>query len=304
MRTSPVWLVAFLLVALTGGCGQGRDKTGPAEAEKPQIDPPQYPPGVDRTISLDLGDGVTMELALIPAGEFMMGSHESPEAVTKAFGLPEEAVAFLKREHPQHRVKITKACYMGRYEVTQEQWQAIMGSNPSRFKGARNPADSVSWNDCQAFLTRLNEKLANTSMKFSLPTEVQWEYACRAGTTSRYSFADDKASLEEYAWHRGNSGRKTHAVGQKEPNAWGLYDMHGNLWEWCQDWYESDYYGKSPTDDPTGPTAGSQRVIRGGSWNLSPWSCRSADRDGNEPDTRGSALGFRVVSGPVDAINK
>ena len=137
--------------------------------------------------------------------------------------------------------------------------------------------------------------------KFSLPTEAQWEYACRAGSTTRYCFGDDESRLGEYAWYDENSGDKTHPVGEKKPNAWGLYDMHGNVWEWCQDWYDDGYYAKSPTDDPTGPSTGSCRVIRGGSWDDGARSCRSADRNRNSPGYRLDNLGFRVSRVPAEA---
>jgi formylglycine-generating enzyme required for sulfatase activity len=130
--------------------------------------------------------------------------------------------------------------------------------------------------------------------EFRLPTEAQWEYACRAGSTTRYCFGDDDSELGEYAWYAANSGNTTHPVGEKKPNAWGLYDMHGNVWEWCQDWYDSGYYAKSPTDDPTGAATGSDRVYRGGSWGNPAGLCRSADRLGSGPGGRGSFLGFRA----------
>jgi formylglycine-generating enzyme required for sulfatase activity len=167
-------------------------------------------------------------------------------------------------EKPQHRVRITKPFYLGKYLVTQEQWEAVMGNNPSHFKGPKNPVEQVSWDDCQQFLRQAQREVGVRGGKFQLPTEAQWEYACRAGSTTRYCFGDDESGLGEYAWYDKNSGNKTHPVGEKKPNAWGLYDMHGNVWEWCQDWYDGGYYANSPTDDPTGP--GSNRVLRGGSW--------------------------------------
>ena len=151
---------------------------------------------------------------------------------------------------------------------------------PSDFKGLKNPVEMVSWDDCQEFVEKLNAKVGVG--KFSLPTEAQWEYACRAGSTTRYCFGDDESGLGEYAWYAANSKSKTHLlgethpVGEKKPNAFGLYDMHGNVWEWCQDWYDGDYYANSPTDDPAGPVTGSDRVYRGSCWIIPARCCRSS----------------------------
>ncbi|MFW6106656.1 MAG: SUMF1/EgtB/PvdO family nonheme iron enzyme, partial [bacterium] len=179
---------------------------------------------VEKTVKL--GGGVTMDLVLIPAGEFMMGS---PRAEDERYD-----------NETQHEVRITKPFYMSKTEVTQEQWERMMGENPADFKGAKNPVDSVSWNDCRDFAKKLSEQV--DSLTFSLPTEAEWEYACRAGSTTKYCFGDSDRELGNYAWYRPNSDGKTHPVGQKKPNAFGLYDMHGNLWEWCQDRYGADYY--------------------------------------------------------------
>ena len=240
-----------------------------------------------RSSRFDLGKGVKLEMVLIPAGEFLMGSPDSEK----------DAHA---DERPQHRVRITKPFYMGKYLVTQEQWEALMGNNPSHFKGPKNPVEEVSWDDCQQFLDKLNKRQGNPAGKFVLPTEAQWEYACRAGSKTRYCFGDDASKLDEYAWYEKNSDDKTHPVGEKKPNAWGLYDMHGNVWEWCQDWYDDGYYAKSPTDDPTGPATGSDRVVRGGSWRTRRGDCRSADRFGDRPGLRYDDLGFRVSLVPAD----
>ncbi len=167
----------------------------------------------ERTI--DLGNGIKLEMVLIPPGEFLMGSPDSDK----------DSFPF---EKPQHRVRITKPFYLGKCLVTQEQWEAVMGSNPSYFKGPKNPVETVSWDDCQQFLSKLNAKSAAGGGKFQLPSEAQWEYACRAGSKTRYCVGDDDSKLGEYASYDGNSGNKTHPVGEKKPNAWGLYDMHGN----------------------------------------------------------------------------
>ena len=207
---------------------------------------------------VDLGDGVKLELVLIPAGRFRMGS-----PADKYRGDPE----------PLHWVVLTRPFYIGKHEVTQEAWEKVMGNNPSRCKGAKNPVERVSWDDCQEFLKKLNAltptplpRGEGQGVRARLPTEAEWEWACRAGTKTRFCSGDDDGGLAAYAWCEDNSGSMIHPVGAKKPNAWGLCDMHGNVPEWCGDWYGDDYYAKSPRYDPTGPAAGSCRVLRGGSW--------------------------------------
>ena len=232
-----------------------------------------------KEIAVNLGRGVNLELVLIPAGTFLMGDNRSRDD-----------------EKPVHRVNITRPFYLGKYEVTQEQWQVLMGeNNASYFKGRRAPMERISWHDCQAFLERLNATARMPGARFTLPTEAQWEYACRAGSTLRYCFGDDESGLDKYAWYEKNSGKKTHTVGTRSPNAWGLYDMHGNVYEWCQDRHSSKYYLGSPLNDPQGPSSGSHRVFRGGSWFPDVGLCRSAYRDALPPDTRHPAVGFRVA---------
>ena len=194
-----------------------------------------------------------------------------------------------------NQVTLTKAFHLGVYEVTQEQYEQVMGTNPSHFKGPQNPVEKVSWDDAVEFCRKLSELPAEKSAGYvyRLPTEAEWEYACRAGTTSEYSFGDSESELCDYAWYAMNSVATTHPVGDKKPNAWGLYDMHGNVWEWCQDWYGD--YPSGSTTDPTGAASGSARVFRGGSWNAVSDDCRSADRDGNSPGHRFYLLGFRVL---------
>ena len=270
-----VFRVALVVLVAVGSLAVAT-AAEPKEADSKTKSPP-------KELTVDLGKGVKLQLVLIPAGEFLMGSPDSDKDADAD-------------EKPQHKVRITRPFYLGKYLVTQEQWEAVMGNNPSHFKGAKNPVENVSWNDCQQFLDKLNKRQGNPAGKFVLPTEAQWEYACRAGSTTRYCFGDDASKLDEYAWHGQNSGGKTHPVGEKKPNVWGLYDMHGNVWEWCQDWYDDDYYAKSPTDDPAGSATGSYRdptgpvtgpycVVRGGGWGFPAGGWRSASRGRVLPGT-------------------
>jgi formylglycine-generating enzyme required for sulfatase activity len=160
--------------------------------------------------------------------------------------------------------------------VTQREWKVVMGDNPSTFKGDDLPVEKVSWDDVQEFIKKLNEREGIT--KYRLPSEAEWEYACRAGTTTRYSYGESDSNLCEYAWYVGNSGKKTHPIGQKKPNPWGLYDIHGNVGEWVQDTWHSNYNG-APSDGSVWKGSGSNRVIRGGSWRSNARGCRAADRD-------------------------
>jgi len=193
-------------------------------------------------------------------------------------------------------VTISQDFYLGKYEVTQEQWQAVMGHNPSHSDGCnRCPVEQVSWNDAINFCETVS---GVTGYNIRLPSEAQWEYACRAGTTTEYHFGDDPGDLGDYAWHQANSGDMTHNVGEKLPNVWGLYDMHGNVWEWCNDWHRNNYYSESPSLDPIGPaSSGSSHVFRGGSWYYIDAWLRSATRH-RAPDPGYSFyhLGFRVAA--------
>ena len=222
--------------------------------------------------SVDLG-GVKLEMVWIPPGTFTMGSPSIEQ--------------YRDDDERQHQVTLTKGFWLGKTEVTQEQWETVMGSNPSNFKGGRNPVEQVSWNDAQDFCKKAGNGLR-------LPTEAEWEYACRAGSAAAYCFGDSVSGLGDYVWYNYNSGSKTHPVGGKKPNAWGLYDMHGNVWEWCEDWYDEDYYASSPREDPCNSTAGPYRVVRGGSWNLISWICRSAFRYRYFPAYWYYFYGFRV----------
>ena len=205
--------------------------------------------------------------------------------VTFTMGSPPDEEERIYNE-TQHRVVLTKGFWLGQYEVTQAQWRSVMGNNPSGYKGDRRPVESVSWDDCRKFIAKCNA--AARGVRFALPTEAQWEYACRAGTTGPYAGSGD---LDEMGWYDGNRGNGTHPVGRKRPNAWNLYDMHGNVWEWCVDWdgvYEGD------CTDPTGPASGEDRVLRGGCWHVNARYCRSAFRFGNLPGFRYLSIGFRL----------
>jgi formylglycine-generating enzyme required for sulfatase activity len=252
-------------------------------------------------------NSIGMKLALIPPGEFDMGSpKELIEEELRRPGIEEWYREHLPGEAPQHRVRITKPFWLGVTDVTQQEYQRVMGSNPSKFPGDPNrPVEQVTWNDAVEFCRRLSELPGEKAAKrrYGLPTEAQWEYACRAGSTGRFNFSSgrnaapkeyEENALADYGWFEKNSGEMTHAVGGKRPNAWGLFDMCGNVWELCQDWYGPDYYAKSPLNDPAGPTGGSVRVCRGGGWATRPWSCRSACRFDYPPDHGRQFLGFRV----------
>jgi formylglycine-generating enzyme required for sulfatase activity len=222
-------------------------------------------------------------MVLIPAGTFMMGSLDSEKKYDQ-----------YSNEGPQHKVTISKDFYMGKYEVTQAQWQAVMGNNPSFFSGnPNNPVEGVSWNDCQPFIQKLNRMGQGT---FRLPTEAEWEYAGRAGTTTWFYWGDDPnyIQISQYAWYTDNSGVGTHEVGLKLPNAWGLFDMSGNVWEWCQDWYGS--YSSNDQVDPICSTIWLARVIRGGGWMDPAGNCRSALRSNSRPDSPCDSIGFRLVA--------
>jgi formylglycine-generating enzyme required for sulfatase activity len=255
----------------------------PAPAGEVPVTPPRNvaPPRVEMPTPLAdfpprLINSIGMEFVPIPAGEFLMGSNDGDDD-----------------ERPVHTVQIGRPFYLGKYAVTQAQWEAVMGNNPSHFTGQPNrPVEQVSWDDVQAFIGKLNNKEGGT--KYRLPTEAEWEYAARAGSTTAYSFGDDPGQLGEYAWYTDNSGGQTHPVGQRQPNAWGLYDMHGNVWEWVQDWYGT--YAAEPVTDPQGPSSGSNRVVRGGSWYNDARFCRSACRSYAPPGhRRGVVLGFRLL---------
>jgi formylglycine-generating enzyme required for sulfatase activity len=311
-----------------------------AAAEEPKA------AGGEKQITNSIG----MKLTLIPAGEFLMGSGESAEETAAFFkkncGMEVLTADLFEDEHPQHRVRITKPFYLATCYVTRGQFRQFVkdtGYKTDAEKGDEagawgwdaekkrfgfnkdyswgnagfeqtdeHPVVNVSWNDATAFCQWLSKKEGKT---YRLPTEAEWEYACRAGTTTRYHSGDDPETLANVAnvadatlkakvpnWKypiKANDGHVfTAPVGQFKPNAFGLYDMHGNASEWCEDRYGEEYYGNSPADDPTGPNTGYDRIVRGGSWGSRPRYSRSADRDGGKPDCRSNGIGFRVARNP------
>ena len=222
-------------------------------------------------------NGINIEMVKVEAGSFNMGA--TPEMQD-----PDTD------EKPVHRVTLTNNYYIGKYEVTQALWKIVMGSNPSNSKGDNLPVEQVSWNDCQDFISKLN---AMTGKRFRLPSEAEWEYAARGGNKSRGYQYSGSNTIGDVAWYDGNNSSMTHAVGTKQPNELGLYDMTGNVWEWCQDWYDS--YSSSPQTNPIGAVSGSYRVFRGGGINSSARFCHSSIRFDNSPAFRSFILGLRLV---------
>jgi formylglycine-generating enzyme len=301
-----------------------------------------------KKLAVDLGGGVKMEMVLIPSGEFKMGSGESAEDTAaffnKTYGGVVLNAGFFRDEHPQHRVRITKPFYLGTCHVTRGQFRQFVkdtgyktDAEKEDAKGAfgwnhdkkefgfnekyswrntgfeqtdEHPVVNVSWNDAVALCKWLSRK--EEGKTYRLPTEAEWEYACRAGTTTRYYSGDDPETLAKvgnvadatakvkfpdwkYTIKASDSYVFTSPVGSFQPNAFGLFDMHGNAWQWCADRYGEEYYAKSPADDPTGPASGDDRILRGGSWNYRPFNSRSADRLRIRPDIRDIITGFRVA---------
>lgn len=222
-----------------------------------------------------LRNSIGMDMLLIPAGEFFMGSDNGDAD-----------------ERPVHKVILSQPFYLGKYEVTQAQWVEVMGTNPSHFKGNLNrPVERVSWHMVQEFIRRLNAREGHN--KYRLPTEAEWEYAARAGAATRYSFGDDESLLPQYAWYNRNDGGTTHPVGRLKPNAWGLYDMHGNVWEWVQDWRGP--YVLGVIINPQGPATGQVKGYRGGGWGYGAARCRVAKRSYDPPDYVYGTHGFRLA---------
>ena len=260
-------LAALALSLSAGGCG----RKGPAA-----------PPPAVRTFTTPSG----VEMAVLPAGEFVMGGEGDDD------------------ERPAHKVRLPAFC-MDRAEVTQGSYESLMGANPSRFKGPDRPVESLAWSSAAKYCNVRSRKdglrpcydprtLACDfeADGYRLPTEAEWEYACRAGGAGEYCFGSAPAALGEWAWSKENSGGATHPVGRKKPNAWGLFDVHGNVAEWCQDCYSPRAYNDAPADNPRGPASGENRVLRGGSWKSKPERCRSAARDNVSPGLADACFGY------------
>ena len=221
-------------------------------------------------------NGITFNMIKVDGGTFTMGA--TPEQ--------ENPHQF---EEPTHQVTLS-SYYIGETEVTQELWKAVMGNNPSNFKGDNLPVENVSWEDSQTFIGKLNDL---TGKRFRLPTEAEWEYAARGGKRSNHTQYSGSSNIDDVAWYSGNSGSKTHPVKTKKPNELGLYDMSGNVNEWCQDWYGS--YSSNAQTNPTGPGSGAYRVFRGGTWSIFGWFCRSSFRGNSSPGYRYDTIGFRLA---------
>ena len=251
----------------------------PSPQETPEPEPDQEPPELRAPVSRKMVNTIGMRFVKIPAGTFLMGS------ATTAEGDEDEL--------PQHQVTLSQPFYLQTTPVTQGQWVEVMGENPAFFHecGEDCPVEHVSWEEAQEFIAKLND-LEGTD-EYRLPTEAEWEYACRAGSTGQFCYGDQEAGLKNYAWYEDNSGEGTNPVSRLRPNAWGLYDMHGNVFEWCLDWYGE--YPSGPVTDPQGPASGEHRVLRGGSWNSPVEDVRSAYRLRLNPDYRYQHEGFRVA---------
>jgi eukaryotic-like serine/threonine-protein kinase len=268
-------------------------------------DPKSSPSSPVKTLTNSLG----MTLIRIEAGEFLMGTtKDQVDQLMRQF--PDSKLEWFDDEQPQHVVTITQPIFLSIHPVTQGQYQAVMGRNPNHFKGVdERPVESVSWFDGVDFCNRLSElenqkpyyrvdgvdvTIAGGS-GYRLPTEAEWEYTCRAGALTLYPFGDEASQLGEYAWYSDEAGGSTHPVGQKRPNGWGVYDMLGNVYEWCADWYDAKCYASPLAANPLSATAGARRVIRGGCWNSWPRLCRTAARRWFAPEYRNFDLGFRVA---------
>ena len=266
-----VFLLAVVLILF-----QGCKRKDPNETPKNSTEAPG-----------EIKDGAGMEMALLEAGRFTMGDEKEIDA-------------------KPHEVVIS-SFYIDKYPVTQEQYKKVMGQNPSRWKADKNPVEQVRWSDAVKYCNARSLKeglqpcydLQTWECNFEangyrLPTEAEWEYACRAGSKTQYFFGNDSSKLTDYAWVDSNAGGKPRQVGQKKPNPWGLYDMHGNVWEWCNDFYQVDYYQKSPEENPRGPKDGETKVVRGGAWKFSADSSRSGYRYNEDPGYSDVCFGYDI----------
>ena len=277
MKTNcTICLLALLGLLSVAALAQNEDVASPLELEQDYYQV--------KTVGNDLiftVNKVSFTMKHIGGGSFQMGN-----ASNDAY----------KDEQPVHKVTVS-SFYMGETEVTQALWQAVMGDNPSRFKGSNHPVENVSWNDCNEFIKKLNEI---TSHQFRLPTEAEWEYAARGGKKGHGYKYSGKNTIGSIAWYIDNSDNKTHTVKGKLPNELGLYDMCGNVWEWCSDWY--DHYSGNSQIDPQGSYSGIYPILRGGCWNSNDWYCRVTNRSYNNPKFSGDGYGFRLAL-ITDTIN-
>ncbi len=291
----------LLILVTLNGCTKKEPPPADNETTK-EISPELHQPEQVKVITNFIG----MKLVYIPAGSFMMGSSVASAQLVREYDAKEEHVT---DEFPQHEVRISEGFWIGQTEVTQGQYESVMNAQPWSGRNyawseahvqedTNNPAVYVSWEDAVEFCRKLSQQEGET---YRLPAEAEWEYACRAGTTTRFSFGDDDSSLGDYAWFNGNADKVgqdyAHPVGQKKPNPWGLYDMHGNVWEFCSDYYDKDYYSKSPSVDPKGPrsSSGDTYSLRGGSWHSKVIYMRCSGRVLGLPGVRDNSVGFRVV---------
>jgi formylglycine-generating enzyme required for sulfatase activity len=281
-----------LLAVVLLGCGRREESQPPAREAAP----------AQRQGSAEVTTPAGIAMVSVPGGEFLMGDDGGEED-----------------ERPAHKVRVD-AFYMDKYEVTQKSYEELMGANPSKYKQPERPVEQVSWFNAAKYcnMRSLREGLTPCydleALKcdfgvdgYRLPTEAEWEYACRAGTTSPYSFGRDPAGLAACAWFKKNSQSATHPVGQKRPDPWGLHDMHGNVAEWCHDAYDGGYYKQGASDNPTGPASGEERVLRGGSWAAAEEACRSSARSSDAPGFADvcfgyDAYGFRCVRRAPGAV--
>lgn len=268
-------LCLALMLCVSAACGYGQTKAPTKSQGKAQSQ-------VKVQTQTVTANGVSFRMIGVEGGTFQMGNATGEG-----------------KEKPLHKVSVGSFS-IGQTEVTQELWEAVMGSNPSSFAGSKCPVEKVTWKDCQDFIVKLNRLTGKT---FRLPTEAEWEYAARGGNKSRNRIFSGSNSADDVAWHMGNTYNLgtdspeygTHEVATKAPNELGIYDMSGNVWEWCQDWYAADYYSSSATDNPTGPSFGSERVCRGGSWGEDAQSCRVSNRVYCLPTRTYNSLGLRLA---------
>lgn len=292
MKKTAALASTLLAVALLAGHAEANSRKKPAANQ----------PAATRPIA-SFTNSIGMVFVKVPAGSFTMGTEVNcpkPDAFTSSAAYDKCIASIHENETPARYVMISNDFWIGQFEVTQAQWYAVMGNNPSDFKSdkvgedSRNfPVENVSWDDAQQFISRLN---ARDSKQYRLPTEAEWEYACKSGGKDQnYCGGNDLSAL---AWYDGNSGDRTHRVGTKRPNGLGIYDMSGNVSEWVSDWYGGNYYAQGPGTaiDPAGPARGEIRVLRGGGWFSSPSAVRASNRNNASPDNRHSSIGFRLVS--------